>query len=461
VNNDGVFVYYGSRWYNETDEKSRYKLTRYISENLYNDLKDLIDDAVELTTKQTQALEQSLRSSTSNGGTFKDIVRHLLSVKSGENADIKFDNNPFLLGFENGVVDLPTATFREYRFDDYITLTTKYNYKKPEANAANSEAKKTLESFFATIQPDPAHLTLLYQVLCSALDGINYQKFWFYNGKGGNGKGVISRLMRALLGDNFCYCPKEELLKEVGRNNGASPDIADLQFKRYVIFTEMGGTIKLTSFRRLTGGDQLTGRQLHQGNIHFYLNATLVGEFNNPPEFDAKAMEADYRRAVDFGFKVNFTDDPAKINKTVNGVSYLEADPYYSSDRFVEEHSSIFLEILLEKYKESYSSATEQIHFTIPDDIRRASIALVDSTNVFKQIVEELYEEGTDSEPIPAKEIWNDLQLNEKYKSLSKLAKRQYNMNGLYDWLSCNYTTSFQNGVGTATVVKGIKRRSL
>lgn len=454
ANDTGIFVYYDNRWYNETDEKKRYKFTRYISEDLYKHIKDMIDEAIELPPKKQEMLASILRTATSCGGSFKDIVRHILSVKAGADPDVRFDNNPHLLGFENGLVELPTKTLRAYKYDDYITLTTGYKYVKPPLNP---ELVKKITDFFTSIQPDPNHCKLLYQVLASALDGNNYQKFWFYNGRGGNGKGVISRIMRAILGDNFCYSPKEELLKEVGRNNGASPDIADLQYKRYIIFTELGGTIKLTSFRRLTGGDQLTGRQLFQGNNHFYLHATLVGEFNNPPDFDAKAMDADYRRTIDFGFKINYTDDPDKIDKTINGVSYLKADPYYSSPEFINEASPYLLDLLLDKYKEFYSVEKKLILFDIPEDIRRASKSLVDGTNVFKQICDELYEEA-EGETITAKEIWNEIQYHDKYKTLGKTAKRQYNMKALYEWVGGIYEV-VGDGNYQALTIKNIRRK--
>jgi len=452
-NDDGLFVFYDGRWYNETDEKHRHRLTRYVSENLYNDLKNLMDDAVELTAKECDQLSNSLRTATSNGGTFKDIVRHTLSVRNGASPHVKFDADPYLLGFENGLYELTTGTFRPYQFNDYVTLTTGYNYT-PDADPAMREK---IEAFFQEIQPDPTHLNLLYQVLASALDGINYQKFWFYNGKGGNGKGVVSKLMRSVLGENFCYSPKEELLKEVGRSNGASPDIADLQFKRYIIFTEMGGTIKLTSFRRLTGGDHFTGRQLYGNNQHFYLNATLGGEFNNPPDFDAKAMEADYRRAVDFKFGTNFTEDPDKIDKEINGVFYKQANPYYISEQFITEATPTFLQMLLEKYREFYDPTIKAIKYTIPEDIRRESKKLVDSTNVFQQIAEELYEEAPPECEMKAKDIWQDIQYHERHKTLSKAAKRQYSQKELYEWLQGRYTTR-QTG-DRPLVVTGLKRR--
>lgn len=39
--------------------------------------------------------------------------------------DAKFDTNPHLLGFENGVVDLVACVFRPYQFSDRMTMSTR------------------------------------------------------------------------------------------------------------------------------------------------------------------------------------------------------------------------------------------------------------------------------------------------------------------------------------------------
>jgi len=458
-NNAGIYIYYDGRWYDETDDKQRHRLTRYISEDLYEDRRLPIVDAVELDPDECDELLKMLRTNTSNGHSFKDIVRHTLSIQAGKYSAIKFDEKPFLLGFENGVMELNTGVFRPYKYDDYITLTTQYEYKKPDySSEENLAMRETLIALMAEIQSVPDALALLYLILCSALDGINYQKFWFYNGKGGNGKGLINRLMRHILGDLLSYSPKEELLKECGKSGGgASPDIADLRHKRYIIFTEMGGTIKLTSFRRLTGGDQFTGRQLYGGNQRFYLNATICGEFNNPPDFDAKAQEADYRRAIDFGFKNNWTDDPEKIDKEINGIFYRKANTYYTSNEFITTASPIFLDILLEHYKKNWTESG--IEFIIPDDIRRASKKLVDGTNVFKQIFDELYEVVEDEKcEMKYSVIWSEIEHHEKYKGLNKQSKRQYTRDALYEWLEANFKSKGGNA-NRAMKIIGIRRK--
>jgi len=303
---------------------------------------------VELDDAEQSRLILNLRNKTSDGQSIRNIITHALCdalpVPEGG-----FDDKPYLLGFENGVMELPTQRFRPYHFDDFMTLTTGYDYEEPNFDdAATAEMRETIIRIMSEIQEDQDRRVLLTQIMASALDGVNYQYLFMLNGSGGNGKGLLSRLMRKVLGKDLCYCPNGSILKDVCRANGCSPDIADLYKKRYVLFTEMAGVIQLNAVKRLTGGDSFTGRQPYGRNFQFALSATLAGEFNPPgPEFDSKPQDAEYRRFMDIHFKNNWTENPDKIGKTIDGITYRKANPYYASDEFVEKAKHVFLNMLL------------------------------------------------------------------------------------------------------------------
>ena len=70
------------------------------------------------------------------------------------------DENHHLIGFNNGVYDLSTNTFRSGKPDDRITMTTHTDYHPYTQN-------KELEEFFAQIQPNPAKRTYLMKFLSS------------------------------------------------------------------------------------------------------------------------------------------------------------------------------------------------------------------------------------------------------------------------------------------------------
>ena len=459
TNDDGLFVFYDGRWYNETDEKKRHRLTLFVSEDLYNDRKGPITDAVELSGDEAESLLKSLRTHTSNGAIFKDIIRHTLAKQAGKFEGRKFDERKDLLGFTNGVLELPTGIFRSYIYSDYITLTTLYEYTQPDYTKEDVAAlRKEIEGLMMSIQDKPDHLELLYQILSSGLDGNLYQKFFFFNGKGGNGKGLISGLMHSILGPNFCLSPKEIVLKGL-KTGGATPEIAGLQHKRYMIFAEMGGSIDNNTFKKLTGNDTFEGRGLYAHDHVFKLHATIVGEFNNPPDFDEALTGGEARRGLDIGFNNNYTDDPAKIGQTINGVFYKKANPYYTTDDFVSKASPVLLDILLDKYKKYYNKETKQIDFAVPDDVMTRTKELMDGMNVFNKVIGFNWEKvsGGDIAPTPFKELWNEVQFSEEYKGLKAKVKRQYSRDKFYDWLRVTYQTHSKPD-GTS-VVLSIKKK--
>ena len=77
------------------------------------------------------------------------------------------------------------------------------------------------------------------EVLASALDGIAYEKFFMFNGGGGNGKGIIFNLMSEVLGD-YCLTAKNAVLKDFAKANESSGDLLDLRAKRMILFDELG-----------------------------------------------------------------------------------------------------------------------------------------------------------------------------------------------------------------------------
>ena len=205
------------RWHNETDKEKRYKLFLYISEELFKIIHDEIVDAVELSESDINRLLKILRTNCSLSNKMNDVIKHILT--KAKEIDEDFNSDPFLLGFNNGVYDLKNDVFRDYTYNDYITLSTKYDYKQPDYNdPSNDEIKETLVKIFEDIHPDPEHRELYLKVLASGLDGRAYQKLFLFNGQGGNGKGLTGALMDSVLGDYY-FQPGNGILKDVERAN--------------------------------------------------------------------------------------------------------------------------------------------------------------------------------------------------------------------------------------------------
>lgn len=436
-----VYVYWidngGGRWYDETNTKNQHKLTLYISENLYNNVRDALNQAVEIESKDRTKLLKTLRSHTSKSFAINDIIKHILS--KAKETEIDFNQNPFLLGFNNGVYDLTQNIFRQYKFDDYMTITTGYDYHP--LNPTNPLIQE-LETIINTIQPNEHHRKLLLQILASGLDGRLYQKLFLLNGAGGNGKGLIASLMKSILG-GYAYQPTNGILKDVEKSNAPSPDVYNLKGKRYINFTEVGGLIRVAMLRNLTGGTTFSGRLLNQNPESFKLSATFSMEFNNPPELDGKPQQADYRRLVDLYFPINFTDDPHKIGQEIGGVKYVQSNPYYETEDFILSIRNVFLHKLLSVYKENYIENVG-INFTIPEDIRKRTEMFIENQNLFQKVFNDLYikvniipndKADLKAKSIKIREVWEDIVMSQEYKAITYREKRQYGRDEFYKWI--------------------------
>jgi phage/plasmid-associated DNA primase len=466
-----VYVFYinTGRWYDETDNKKQHKLTLYISENLYEVFKNELTEDVGLDEDEINKILKLLRNNTSNGSKMNDIIKHILSMAKETETD--FNSNPFLLGFNNGVYDLLNDNFRDYKFDDYITLSTKYDYKMPEYDDLETDnIKEELKKIFEMIQPDAESRLLYQQVLASGLDGRPYQKLFLFNGQGGNGKGLTGSLMDITLGDYY-HQPSNGILKDVEKANTPSPDMINLKNKRYINFKEVQGEIKCSMLRNLTGGGKFTGRFLNQNPETFFMSGTFVMEFNIAPELDGKPQRADYRRLVDILFPVNFTDDPTKIDKEIGGVQFKKANPYYETQDFLQKVKLVFLDMLLTIYRE-YNDGTNGMKFTIPDSIRLRTEQFLENQNLFQKVFNDMWlkveinrlDDGSidkadeKRKTIQVKEIWESILSSEEYRKLNYKEKRLYGRDEFYKWIEGLYTIT--GNTKTGKIIVGLSRKT-
>ena len=456
------------RWYNETDKEKRYKLYRYISEDLFNIIHNEIVGAVELDEKDINKLLKTLRTNCSVSNKMNDIIKHILTKAYEIEKD--FNSDPFLIGFNNGVYDLKKDEFRDYTFTDYITLSTKYDYKEVDYDdPENQVIKEMLAKIFEDIHPDEEHRLLYLQVLASGLDGRAYQKLFLFNGQGGNGKGLTGSLMDAVLGEYY-FQPGNGILKDVEKANTPSPDMFNLKNKRYINFKEVAGAVRVAMLRNLTGGGKFCGRLLNCNPESFYMTATFVMEFNNSPDLDGKPQRADYRRLVDLFFPVNFTDDPNKIGKTFDGIQYKEGNTYYETQEFIQRVKYCFLDMLLGVYRTYKDKDGDKgLVFTIPKSIRDRTEKFIENQNLFLKLFNNHYIKTPVEEDEPKeekkkktkrlKEMWDTITIDDEYKRMPYRERKQYGRDEFYKWCEEQFKIVGNSKTGKLMVGVSIKEQ--
>ncbi len=445
-NAEQLYIYYEKdgigRWYDETNKEKRYKLTLYISEHLHSLLYAELSAEIGLEEHIKNGLITRLREKTSNR--INKIIEHILpKVKETD----KFNANPLLLGFTNGVIELPTNTFRPYKYDDYMTINTGYDYYEP--TNPNIDLHNELCDILESIQPDKEQLDLLLQMLASGLDGNLYQKLFLLNGKGGNGKGLLGKLMRYVLGEYY-YQPPNTIIKDFEKGQTASPELYNCKGKRYINFTEVDGRVRVAMLRNLTGGGLFTARLLRENPETFNLTATINMEFNNAPDLDGKPMDSDYRRLIHIDFPINFTDDINKIDKVINGTLFKKANSYYETEEFILNMRPTFLNLLLNVYQTKYNQDTKSITLEIPQQVRKRTEKFIEDQNKFQKVFNDMFvrsdiildpngkpnKEDKKKKTLLIKDFWKVFQFSDEYKDLKTTRQRQeYGRDECYKWL--------------------------
>jgi hypothetical protein len=441
-----LYVFWKGKWYLE--DKNKLKLNQMVSESLHDVVKEEIKSVDSFTFEEKSKLLKLLRRNLSLQSNIKSIEKHVIAkIAPSFN---KFDTNAFLLGFENGVYDLQLDIFRDYSYEDYVTLTTGYDY----APATDPEKKLELSSIIESIHPNPDVRKLYLQILASGLDGVPYQKVFLFTGSGGNGKGWTAALMNKVLGKNYYLQPNNGIIRESEKSNTPSPDIFDLKDKRYLNFKEVSCQIKSAFLKNISGGATMVGRKLHHDNQSFLLSSTIVMEFNQPPEWDQAPSEAERRRLVYIHFPINFTDDPNKIDKTIGDITFRKANTLYETQEWLESMKLYFLDLLLEVYRNS-KDGVKGIKFDIPQEVREKTESFVDKQNIFHRIFYDLWmDDPSCTEPVKLQKVWSSVQLHPEYKELSFKDKKQYSRSEFHKWIKLEKGTVIKDN---QMCVSGIK----
>lgn len=345
IKNEDWFVYENHRWkQNECGTYLRKKLTT-----------DFIDMVIEMWKKHWNTLRDIRENdgkgnATANGGQeeqmekkkklkedekyfdtkverLKEIIekirrtankKHIMfesrhSEFHNENFLKSVDQDPLLLGFENGVFDFKEKKFRAGRPEDYLTLSTKLNYVP--IDRSNEDDRRNLaevEDFFRQLFPNEELCEYMWRHLASCVLGTCLQEtIHIYVGKGRNGKTALAEFMKIALGDYYGDVPVALVTQPRGKVGGTSSEVAQLQFARFAMMQEPSKNDNINDgiLKQLTGGDQINARELFQRAFSFKPMFKLVMATNNLPKIGA-TDDGIWRRIRVVRFESKFTEVP-------------------------------------------------------------------------------------------------------------------------------------------------------
>ena len=127
----------------------------------------------------------------------RDVTRWFACVPKADRP--QFDADEHLLGFDNGVLELDTGTFRAARRSDHVTQSTGYCFRPPTA-----EERALVDKIFEQIYPVREERDIVQRFCGYALTGNTEHKLFMAltdRRTGYNGKTTVLSLIRKAMGD--------------------------------------------------------------------------------------------------------------------------------------------------------------------------------------------------------------------------------------------------------------------
>lgn len=221
-----------------------------------------------------------------------------------------FDSNPYLINCLNGTYSLEDYSFREPRWDDFLTMQTRFRH------TVRRDVKcKRWEQFIDEVtQGDKDKADFLQRALGYSMLGMSNEECMFIlHGKTTrNGKSTLLNTIEYMLGDYAKVAPVGMICRGDRQKDAeaASPTLAGLKGKRFVTMSESNeyGKLDEEKIKQLTGGEEISARALYQTAITYHPQFTLWLSCNDLPMVTDKSLFASQRIKV-IEFNRHFTPE--------------------------------------------------------------------------------------------------------------------------------------------------------
>jgi P4 family phage/plasmid primase-like protien len=293
--------------------------------NLGNDERSFEETRMKKMTKIEQCLYTS---------GFKDsVMKECVGLFYEEDFALKLNSNQYLIGFNNGVIDLHhlkkgkdddskeyEVIFRKAEPTDFITFmagryTTKncdpidyieYNINDPEQAAIHAE----IDDFMTKLFPRPELREYMWRKLASCIEGANKeQTYETWIGVGGNGKSKLVDLMSMVLGDYASSLQSTAMTRKRPDAGAANPDIMAIRNKRFIYMAEPDDREPLNTSRmkQFTGEDDVEARGLFEDQTKFKITGKIFMLCNAFPAINTMDRGT-WRRVRAVPFESKFVD---------------------------------------------------------------------------------------------------------------------------------------------------------
>ena len=194
-----------------------------------------------------------------------NVMKEAMEVFYDRRFKDKLDQNPYLIGFKNGVYDLKQNIFRDGQPEDFISKLLPIKYQ--EYKIQDEEVQNVL-SFLQKVFPDEDLRTYFLDTYSDIfVGGNNFKKFYVWTGDGDNGKSITQLLFDKMLGELAIKMNTQYFTGKKVSSGSANPElIRAAPPVRLVTMEEPDGdeTLNVGELKKLSGGDSFWARDLFE-----------------------------------------------------------------------------------------------------------------------------------------------------------------------------------------------------
>jgi putative DNA primase/helicase len=286
-------IWHGHRWRPDEDGKVSRLWLKMLAARYEHALRAADRDRTRLTAEVQTA-----------GATNAAITAGLDIASSMEPIATKadaWDPDPWVLGCENGVVELRTGRLRPGRPEEMISRSTGIAYDR------DAPCPRWMR-FLAEVFAGDEELVDWYGLLVgTSLVGVAQEILALHHGLGNNGKSVGVRAQRHAFGEYAVVIPVETLVNAKRAAGEATPDLMALRGARLAFTSEPDQAAKLRGgvLKRLASVDMMTGRSLYGQTTTWEPSHTVHLSTNHLPAVD-DATDGFWRRVALIPWPVHF-----------------------------------------------------------------------------------------------------------------------------------------------------------
>ena len=348
---------------------------------------------------------------------------------------VQFDANPYLINCLNGTYSLEDFSFREARWDDFLTMQTNFRH------TVRRDVKcERWETFIDEVtQGDKDKADFLQRALGYSMLGMSNEECMFIlHGKTTrNGKSTLLNTIEYMLGDYAKVAPVGMICRGDRQKDAeaASPTLAGLKGKRFVTMSESNeyGKLDEEKIKQYTGGEEISARALYQSAITFKPQFTLWLSCNDLPMVTDKSLFASQRiKVVEFNRHFRPDEQDTRLKDELTST---------------EAMSGIFMWLIRGyiKYTENGLKMADSLNEVVNKYERDNDLVLQFLENRCERVPD--YEEShkdTKAKLIKAKDLYNAFKMWAKSEGAYVLSARKFNseMERHPEWFDRKSTSS-------------------